>query len=73
MLQGYIEVQGKYEGDPFEVLYIKPSKTTLSVRCSTGEEAVFNLQHNSYVFEDLEDPKCFVLDYNTDIIIFKVS
>jgi hypothetical protein len=71
-IQGYLEAQGKFEGDPFETIFIKTTKSHLLVRCSTGEEASFDLMQNSYVFEDLDDPNCFVLENNKQIIIFKV-
>eukprot|EP01035_Chromulina_nebulosa_P018407 gene18407-24109_t len=70
---GYLEVQGKFEGDPFEILYIKPTKTNMFVRVITGEEASFDLTKNSYVYEDIDDPKCFVLDYAGNMIVFKVK
>jgi hypothetical protein len=38
----------------------------------TGDEIQFNLACRSYVFEDIEDPTTFILDYYHHMIIFKV-
>lgn len=65
---------GKFEGDPFEQLYIKidPDTNKLHVIVEQGQEAEFDLAKKSYVFEDSQDPTSFILDYHKMIVVFKV-
>jgi hypothetical protein len=71
--EGFVEVQGKFEGDEFERLFLKATKSSLLIRLDTGEDISFNLLDKCFVFEDTEDPTVFVLDDSKTNIIFKVT
>lgn len=75
---------GKFEGDPFERLWIKVSAgpadaagehlhLDLLVRIETGEEVVFDLLAKAFVCEHPNDPTMFTLDHCGTIVVFKVS
>jgi hypothetical protein len=44
----------------------------LSILVDSGEEAIFKLDSKAFVFEDMEDPTTIMLDYQQNLIIFKV-
>ncbi len=44
----------------------------LTVVVETGESATFDLSRKAFVFEDTEDPTTFILEYQRNIIVFKV-
>jgi len=73
--QGFTVTSGKFEGDPFETLFIKINTKEKRLLCliEIGHEIEFDLSTNCYVFEDSANPKSFVLDYRNTIIVFKVS
>ena len=73
-LQGYVNMLGKFQGDSFEQLKVKCSKTEMHVLSAAGDLMIFDLMQDSYVYTDPNDPTCFVLEYAEDsIIIFKVT
>lgn len=69
-----MEVKGRFDGDPFETLMVKIDRASkiLSVAVETGDVVTFNLSQKAFVFEDVEDPTTFILDYQQNMIIFKV-
>jgi hypothetical protein len=66
---------GKFEGDPFETVYLRVDQSTnhLLVLTEAGEVADFDLNVQSYVFEDTQDPSCFILDHRKIIVVFKLD
>lgn len=71
-----MEVKGKFQGDDFEVLYAKVEKTSpiLFITVSLGGYMLeFDLSIHASVYEDTADQTNLILDYQKNIIIFKVS
>jgi hypothetical protein len=68
-----VEVEGRFDGDPFEKLFLKveKEKKLMTVFVETGETVPFYLVKRAFVFEDVEDPTTFILDYQHNMIIFK--
>jgi hypothetical protein len=68
-----VEVEGRFDGDPFEKLFLKveKEKKLMTVFVETGETVPFYLAKRAFVFEDIEDPTTFILDYQHNMIIFK--
>lgn len=73
--KGFIFGLGKYEGDPFEPMFLKADKSQkkLEIVLETGENMVYDIAHKAYVFEDTVDTNTIVLDYHKSVIIFKFS
>eukprot|EP01034_Spumella_vulgaris_P024826 gene24826-31213_t len=73
--EGYLRALGKFEGDPFEVVFLKIDQKggRLLVLTEMSEEADFDLTNKSYVFEDTQDPTCFILDHRKIIVVFKLD
>ncbi len=73
-LKGFVEVKGRFDGDSFEDLLLNINKEAkrLTVVVETGESATFDLSRKAFVFEDTEDPTTFILEYQRNIIVFKV-
>jgi hypothetical protein len=56
------------------MLKLKATKDFLYVNAGVGEILTFDLQSDSFVFVDPEDPTCMVLELPRNIsIIFKVG
>jgi hypothetical protein len=74
-LQGYLEAQGKFEGDDFETLFVRvdTEKMQLQVLIAQGLPVVFDLSAKAFVFEDSADPTSIILDYRGNIVVFKVG
>jgi hypothetical protein len=74
-LQGFEMIQGKFDIDPFEKLYVRIERDEkkLTVMIESGEELVFDLTHKAFVFEDTAEPCTIILDYHQNIIIFKFA
>jgi hypothetical protein len=71
-----MEVKGKFQGDDFEMLYAKIEKTSpiLFITVSLGGYILeFDLSSHASVYEDIADQTNLILDYQKNIIIFKVS
>ena len=71
-----MEVKGKFQGDDFEVLYAKVEKSSpiLFITVSPGGYILeFDLSIHASVYEDTADQTNLILDYQKNIIIFKVS
>ena len=71
-----MEVKGKFQGDDFEVLYAKVEKSSpiLFITVSVGGYILeFDLSIHASVYEDTADQTNLILDYQKNIIIFKVS
>jgi len=70
-----MEVKGKFQGDDFEVLYAKVEKSSpiLFITVSVGYILEFDLSIHASVYEDTADQTNLILDYQKNIIIFKVS
>lgn len=73
LADGYETCQGKFDTDPFEMLYVKVSKEDkrLTVMIESGEELGFDLSAKAFLFEDTAQSNTIVLDYHTNIIIFQ--
>jgi hypothetical protein len=73
-LQGYLEAQGKFEGDDFETLFVRvdTEKVQLQVLIAQGLPVLFDLSTKAFVFEDSADPTSIILDYRGNIVVFKV-
>ena len=73
--QGYLEAQGKFEGDEFENLFVKvdTEAAILRVLIAQGLPIEFDLSAKAYVFEDSADPTSIILDYRSNIVVFKVD
>jgi hypothetical protein len=73
--QGYLEAQGKFEGDDFEPLFVKVNTDAalLQVLIAQGLPVEFDLSSKAFVFEDSADPTSIILDYRGNIVVFKVS
>jgi hypothetical protein len=74
-LQGYLEAQGKFEGDDFETLFVRvdTEKVQLQVLIAQGLPVLFDLSAKAFVFEDSADPTSIILDYRGNIVVFKVG
>lgn len=77
---------GKFEGDPFEPLFIKVQHSPAPadgvgesacelriVTAEAGEEMSFDLLHRSFVFEDSSDGTSFILDHRKIIVVFRME
>ncbi len=66
---------GKFEGDPFEKMFVKSSKSSkaLEVALLSGPILSFDLSVNAYVYEDLHNPRSIILDYQKNLILFQVN
>ncbi len=73
--KGFVFGLGKYEGDPFEPMFLQAHKSRkqLEVILETGECMTFDLSIKAYVFEDTVDSNTIVLDYHRSVIVFKFS
>jgi hypothetical protein len=73
--QGYLEAQGKFEGDDFETLFVRvdTEKVQLQVLIAQGLPVLFDLSTKAFVFEDSADPTSIILDYRGNIVVFKVG
>ncbi|KAJ1397263.1 hypothetical protein B484DRAFT_438658, partial [Ochromonadaceae sp. CCMP2298] len=71
--RGGIQVQGKFEGDSFETLFVRvdTATSTLFVTIVQGMEVEFDLSSRAYVFEDTADPTSLMLDYHKNLLVFK--
>ena len=70
-----MEAQGKFEGDEFEPLFVKvdTEAALLRVLIAQGLPVEFDLSSRAFVFEDSADPTAIILDYRSNIVVFKVS
>ena len=71
--QGFLTVVGKFDGDPFERLYLKinQKENKMLIRIETGEEVEFDLTNGIFVCEDPQDTSVIVCEYRTTIVVFK--
>ena len=67
---------GKFQGDSYEKLWLRATKSELLVRVDTGHLLSFDLTTDAHVYTDPGDATCFVLeigDGDPNIVIFKVT
>ena len=69
-----MEVAGKFEGDEFEPLFVKIDTVgaRMYVMIAQGLVVEFDLAAKAFVFEDSADPTSMILDYRSNIVVFKV-
>lgn len=72
--EGFIEINGKFEGDAFERLFIKILNNVFLIRVETGQEIELDLiNRKAHVTEDPQDEYCFVLEIEKHVIIWKTA